>query len=289
MDLHMKRSFFTGRNSWGLRDYPWQRWELFWVAVLNFHIEWKILTIQPSPLVSKKSCSGEDPLQLQLSRLKVTRGVTLAAFLSFPIWELPIGFPSCVDLVSAHSLLKHEAWPWEAEELEFPQVPLVQCLWDPSLAGFRMLSRCAGTGSAVTSGPWPRWGVPHTPKPCHIILTREHFSLCPTLFPVKEIKCCLCLGIVMGRVDTLKNVNFFKPVPSNTNPPVTEARTGNSERCLQELGLPLLWGCAHCQKLKVLIPPALRAKSKEFQIKQISCKFWTSPSCACAPESKQCK
>lgn len=125
-----KGGFFTVCNSWGLCDYPLQRWELFWVAVLNFHIQWKILTIQPPSLVSKKRYFfGEDPLQLQLNRdWTVTRDMPLAAFLSFFIWELPIGFPSRVNLISAHSLSRHEMWPWEEGELEFPQASLVQCL-----------------------------------------------------------------------------------------------------------------------------------------------------------------
>lgn len=157
-----------------------------------------------------------------------------------------------------------------------------------------MLPQCAGTSSAVTIIPDLVVGGPPHPKPCDIILTRECFSLCPSLFPIKESECRVCLGIVMGCVDTLKSVSFFRLVPSNTkhlicNPPVTEAGRSSSERCLQELGLPLLWGRARCQKLKALIPPALGAKSKEFQIKQISCKLCTSPSCAYAPESEQCK
>lgn len=48
-------------------------------------------------------------------------------------------------------------------------------------------------------------------------------------------------------------------------------------------------GMCVLSKLKALIAPAFGAKSKEFQIKQISCELQTSPSCAYAPESEQCK
>lgn len=102
--------------------------------VLSSCTEFLHIEEDPHPPTSS-SCQQEELLLLGVSTSPaaeqastVTRDVTLAAFLSFSIWELPIGFPSCVNLISAHSLLKDEASPWEAEELGFPQASLVQCL-----------------------------------------------------------------------------------------------------------------------------------------------------------------
>lgn len=137
-----------------------------------------------------------------------------------------------------------------------------------------MLSRCAGTGSAVTIGPWPR--TPPHPKPCGIILTKRVFQPLPNPFPCQgKLSVVSAWELWWVVLITLKNVNFFKLVPSNTNylickPPVTEAGTGDSERRLQELGLPLLWGCAHCQKLKALIPPALGPRVRNSKLNRLA-------------------
>lgn len=157
-----------------------------------------------------------------------------------------------------------------------------------------MLSGCAGNGSAVTIRPWPRWGVPHSPNPVASSSLESVSASAQPFSPSRKVSVVSAWELWWVVLISLKMSIFLKLVSSNTNhlmckPPMTEAGTRNSERCLQELGLPLLWGCAHCQKLKALIPPALGAKSEEFQIKQISCKLWTSPSCAYAPESEQCK
>lgn len=68
-------------------------------------------------------------------------------------------------------------------------------------------------GPAVLSPLVP--DLPHTPNPEGSSLL-ESISASAQAFSL-SMKGCLCLGIVMACVDTLKNIIFFKLVPSNTN------------------------------------------------------------------------
>lgn len=165
----------------------------------------EILTIQPPPLASQESCFfGDDPLQAQLSRGYQRCDSGCFSFI------LHLGashrFSLCCE--SHISSQAFKAWRGRGAGISsglhhaVPVGSLPGCIPD-----LLLVCRDQQCCDLVVGSP------PH-PKPCDILLTGECFSLCPTLFSIRESECCLCLGIVMGCVDTLKNVSFFRLVPS---------------------------------------------------------------------------